>query len=86
MQLKTDPYKIIFTMQDETDPYAVPKSMGIFQLLESPKSTTTTSVAQRIVANHDAYMVCNCFSLYLVHTHTQYFKMVASHNILEMQK
>ncbi|XP_031276678.1 ethanolamine-phosphate cytidylyltransferase-like [Pistacia vera] len=40
---------------DETDPYAVPKSMGIFQLLESPKSITTTSVAQRIVANHDAY-------------------------------
>ncbi|XP_012079740.1 ethanolamine-phosphate cytidylyltransferase isoform X2 [Jatropha curcas] len=40
------------------DPYAVPKSMGIFQILESPKNITTTSVAQRIVANHEAYMVC----------------------------
>ncbi|XVE98866.1 hypothetical protein REPUB_Repub03eG0145700 [Reevesia pubescens] len=39
----------------ETDPYAVPKSMGIFRLLESPKSITTSSVAQRIVANHEAY-------------------------------
>ncbi|XP_044468552.1 ethanolamine-phosphate cytidylyltransferase-like isoform X2 [Mangifera indica] len=47
------------SLADETDPYAVPKSMGIFQLLESPKSTTTTSVAQRIVANHDAYMKRN---------------------------
>ncbi|KAJ4721466.1 Ethanolamine-phosphate cytidylyltransferase [Melia azedarach] len=40
----------------ETDPYAVPKSMGIFQILESPKSITTTSVAQRIIANHEAYI------------------------------
>ncbi|EXC12837.1 Ethanolamine-phosphate cytidylyltransferase [Morus notabilis] len=39
----------------ETDPYSVPKSMGIFQLLESPKNITTTSVAQRIIANHEAY-------------------------------
>ncbi|KAF5469328.1 hypothetical protein F2P56_013413 [Juglans regia] len=39
----------------ESDPYKVPKSMGIFRLLESPKDITTTSVAQRIVANHDAY-------------------------------
>ncbi|PKI38427.1 hypothetical protein CRG98_041207 [Punica granatum] len=37
------------------DPYAVPKSMGIFRLLESPKDITTTSIAQRIVANHEAY-------------------------------
>ncbi|XWS71014.1 hypothetical protein CRYUN_Cryun03dG0100600 [Craigia yunnanensis] len=43
----------------ETDPYAVPKSMGIFRLLESPKSITTSSVAQRIVANHEAYMKRN---------------------------
>jgi ethanolamine-phosphate cytidylyltransferase len=40
---------------NETDPYAVPKSMGIFRMLRSPKNITTTSVAQRIVANHDAY-------------------------------
>ncbi|KAK4757795.1 hypothetical protein SAY87_019096 [Trapa incisa] len=38
-----------------SDPYAVPKSMGIFRLLESPKDITTSSIAQRIVANHDAY-------------------------------
>lgn len=43
----------------QTDPYAVAKSMGIFQLLESPKSITTTSVAQRIIANHEAYMKRN---------------------------
>ncbi|KAK8604896.1 hypothetical protein V6N13_082361 [Hibiscus sabdariffa] len=43
----------------ETDPYAVPKSMGIFRFLESPKSLTTSSVAQRIVTNHEAYMKRN---------------------------
>lgn len=37
------------------DPYEVPKSMGIFHMLESPKDITTTSVAQRIIANHEAY-------------------------------
>lgn len=47
-------------MQGEIDPYSVPKSMGIFELLESPKNITTTSVAQRIIANHEAYMV-SCF-------------------------
>lgn len=48
-------------VQGEIDPYSVPKSMGIFELLESPKNITTTSVAQRIIANHEAYMV-SCFS------------------------
>ncbi|CAN6587114.1 unnamed protein product [Malus baccata var. baccata] len=43
----------------ESDPYSVPKSMGIFKLLESPKSITTTSVSQRIIANHDAYLKRN---------------------------
>ncbi|KAL5543427.1 hypothetical protein UlMin_007211 [Ulmus minor] len=43
----------------DIDPYSVPRSMGIFQLLESPKNITTTSVAQRIMANHDAYMKRN---------------------------
>ncbi|XP_012474161.1 ethanolamine-phosphate cytidylyltransferase [Gossypium raimondii] len=43
----------------ETDPYAFPKSMGIFRLLESPKSLTTSSVSQRIVANHEAYVKRN---------------------------
>jgi len=31
--------------------------MGVFRLIESPKSITTSSVARRIVANHEAYMV-----------------------------
>ncbi|GAV56947.1 CTP_transf_2 domain-containing protein [Cephalotus follicularis] len=43
----------------KNDQYAVPKSMGIFRMLESPKSITTTSVAQRIIANHEAYMKRN---------------------------
>ncbi|KAE8125964.1 hypothetical protein FH972_020724 [Carpinus fangiana] len=43
----------------ENDPYKVPKSMGIFRLLESPKNITTTSVAERIIANHEAYMKRN---------------------------
>jgi len=44
-------------MQCEVDPYEIPKSMGIFRLLESPKDITTASVAQRIMANHEAYVV-----------------------------
>ncbi|CAK7345560.1 unnamed protein product [Dovyalis caffra] len=43
----------------EPDPYAVPKSLGIFRMLDSPKNITTTSVAQRIVANHEAYLKRN---------------------------
>ncbi|KAF6167305.1 hypothetical protein GIB67_043166 [Kingdonia uniflora] len=39
----------------ESDPYAAPKSMGIFRMLESPKNITTTSVAKRIIANHEVY-------------------------------
>ncbi|XP_068638103.1 ethanolamine-phosphate cytidylyltransferase-like isoform X2 [Aristolochia californica] len=41
------------------DPYSVPKSMGIFQMIESPRSTTTTSVARRIIANLDAFKMRN---------------------------
>ncbi|XP_060172251.1 ethanolamine-phosphate cytidylyltransferase-like isoform X2 [Lycium barbarum] len=41
------------------DPYAVPKSMGIFQVIESPKDITTSSVAQRIIANHEIYVKRN---------------------------
>jgi hypothetical protein len=48
-------------LQGEIDPYAVPKSMGIFQTIRSPKSITTLSVATRIVDNHEAYKVCNAF-------------------------
>jgi ethanolamine-phosphate cytidylyltransferase len=45
--------------QGEKDPYEVPKSMGIFRMLESPKTITAASVAQRIIANHDLYMKRN---------------------------
>ncbi|KAL2648739.1 hypothetical protein AAZV13_05G189600 [Glycine max] len=43
----------------ELDPYEIPKSMGIFRLLESPKDITTATVAQRIMANHEAYVKRN---------------------------
>ncbi|KAL0346871.1 UNVERIFIED_CONTAM: Ethanolamine-phosphate cytidylyltransferase [Sesamum calycinum] len=43
----------------KSDPYAVPKSMGIFQMLESPKDITTTSIARRIIANHEIYLKRN---------------------------
>ncbi|XP_057467525.1 ethanolamine-phosphate cytidylyltransferase-like isoform X3 [Actinidia eriantha] len=46
-------------LNGKTDPYAVPKSMGIFQMLESPKNITTSSVSQRIIANHETYK-CIC--------------------------
>ncbi|KAK6147464.1 hypothetical protein DH2020_018376 [Rehmannia glutinosa] len=43
----------------KSDPYVVPKNMGIFQTLESPKDTTTTSIARRIIANHEIYVKRN---------------------------
>lgn len=42
-------------LKGASDPYAVPKNMGIFRMIESPKDITTTSVAQRIIANHEIY-------------------------------
>ncbi|KAJ4949794.1 hypothetical protein NE237_000126 [Protea cynaroides] len=42
-------------LSGEADPYAAPKAMGIFKMLESPKDITTTSVAKRIIANHEVY-------------------------------
>ncbi|KAK3022342.1 hypothetical protein RJ639_047047 [Escallonia herrerae] len=47
------------SLNDKADPYVVPKKLGIFRTLESPKDITTTSVAQRIVANHEIYMKRN---------------------------
>ncbi|OVA19276.1 Cytidyltransferase-like domain [Macleaya cordata] len=44
-------------LKDVADPYSAPKSMGIFRMLESPKSITTTSVAKRIIANLEAYKI-----------------------------
>jgi ethanolamine-phosphate cytidylyltransferase len=39
----------------EVDPYALPKSMGIFQTVTSPKTITSVSVATRIIDNHETY-------------------------------
>ncbi|WZZ74588.1 hypothetical protein YC2023_085961 [Brassica napus] len=43
----------------EENPYAVPISMGIFQILESPLDITTSTIMGRIVANHEAYQKRN---------------------------
>ncbi|OVA17150.1 Cytidyltransferase-like domain [Macleaya cordata] len=41
------------------NPYAVPMSMGIYQLLESPLDITTSTIIKRIVSNHEAYQIRN---------------------------
>ncbi|KAI7756388.1 hypothetical protein M8C21_010964 [Ambrosia artemisiifolia] len=48
------PWEITKDMS-QPDPYSVPKNMGMFRMIESPKDITTTSVAQRIKANHEIY-------------------------------
>ncbi|XP_057548322.1 ethanolamine-phosphate cytidylyltransferase [Amaranthus tricolor] len=40
---------------ENDNPYAVPISMGIFKVIESPLDITTTTIIRRIVANHEAY-------------------------------
>eukprot|EP00850_Spirogloea_muscicola_P024346 SM000672S20267 [mRNA] locus=s672:87:2309:+ [translate_table: standard] len=40
----------------DKDPYAVPKELGIFQAIESPRDITTSTIIQRIFANHEAYL------------------------------
>ncbi|XP_050213246.1 ethanolamine-phosphate cytidylyltransferase [Mercurialis annua] len=45
--------------QENSNPYAVPISMGIFQVLESPLEITTTTIIKRIVSNHEAYQKRN---------------------------
>ncbi|KAB5552284.1 hypothetical protein DKX38_009595 [Salix brachista] len=46
--------------QEERDnPYAVPISMGIFKVLDSPLDITTTTIIRRIVSNHEAYQKRN---------------------------
>ncbi|PWA82554.1 ethanolamine-phosphate cytidylyltransferase [Artemisia annua] len=47
------------SIEGMVDPYKIPKSMDIFRTLESPKDITTTSVAQRIKANHEIYQKRN---------------------------
>ncbi|CDY52476.1 BnaC07g49370D [Brassica napus] len=51
----------------EENPYAVPISMGIFQILESPLNITTSTIMGRIVANHEAYQA-SCYSSYCWYT------------------
>ncbi|KAH0849759.1 hypothetical protein HID58_091331 [Brassica napus] len=51
----------------EENPYAVPISMGIFQILESPLDITTSTIMGRIVANHEAYQA-SCYSSYCWYT------------------
>ncbi|KAK4432224.1 Ethanolamine-phosphate cytidylyltransferase [Sesamum alatum] len=41
------------------NPYAIPISLGIFKLLESPLDITTSTIIRRIVSNHDAYQKRN---------------------------
>ncbi|KAK9085748.1 hypothetical protein Sjap_026159 [Stephania japonica] len=45
--------------KDKCNPYAVPMSMGIYQLIESPLDITTTTIIKRIVSNHEAYQKRN---------------------------
>ncbi|XP_022761337.1 ethanolamine-phosphate cytidylyltransferase isoform X1 [Durio zibethinus] len=45
--------------KEEDNPYAVPISLGIFKVLESPLDITTTTIIRRIVANHEAYQKRN---------------------------
>ena len=58
--------RIILLVQGETDPCAIPKSMGIFQIIQSPKNITSASVAKRIIDNLEAYKVCSITYLFLV--------------------
>ncbi|XP_062167661.1 ethanolamine-phosphate cytidylyltransferase [Alnus glutinosa] len=45
--------------KEKCNPYAVPISMGIFKILESPLDITTITIIQRIVSNHEAYQKRN---------------------------
>ncbi|KAL5539052.1 hypothetical protein UlMin_042930 [Ulmus minor] len=45
--------------KEKDNPYAVPISMGIFKILDSPLDITTTTIIRRIVANHEAYQKRN---------------------------
>ncbi|KAF5737324.1 hypothetical protein HS088_TW13G00203 [Tripterygium wilfordii] len=46
-------------LEEKDNPYAVPISMGIFRVLESPLDITTSTIIKRIVANHEAYQKRN---------------------------
>lgn len=56
-KLRFIPTEILFPLQGNEDPYAIPITMGIYQQLESPLDITTTTIIRRIVSNHEAYQV-----------------------------
>jgi len=39
----------------EHDPYAAAKEMDMFKVIKSPRDMTTSTIIQRILANHEAY-------------------------------
>ncbi|KAG0461693.1 hypothetical protein HPP92_021990 [Vanilla planifolia] len=41
--------------RDEVDPYLIPKSMGIFKAIVSPKAITSSSVASKVIDNLETY-------------------------------
>ncbi|KAF3448942.1 hypothetical protein FNV43_RR09660 [Rhamnella rubrinervis] len=45
--------------KEDGNPYAVPISMAIFKVLESPLDITTTTIIRRIVSNHEAFQKRN---------------------------
>ncbi|KAF1883915.1 hypothetical protein Lal_00038409 [Lupinus albus] len=45
--------------KEQSNPYAVPISMGVFKILESPLDITTTTIIRRILSNHEAYQKRN---------------------------
>ncbi|PNX94147.1 ethanolamine-phosphate cytidylyltransferase, partial [Trifolium pratense] len=45
--------------KEQSNPYAVPISLGIFQILDSPLDITTTTIIRRIVSNHEAYQLAD---------------------------
>jgi hypothetical protein len=53
-------------MQEQSNPYAVPISLGIFQILDSPLDITTTTIIRRIVSNHEAYQVCSDLVIFVL--------------------
>ncbi|XP_019461806.1 PREDICTED: ethanolamine-phosphate cytidylyltransferase-like [Lupinus angustifolius] len=45
--------------KEKSNPYAVPISMGVFKILDSPLDITTTTIIRRILSNHEAYQKRN---------------------------
>jgi hypothetical protein len=54
-----------FLLQGEHDPYAAAKEMDMFKVIKSPRDMTTSTIIQRILANHEAYKVQMSVSFFL---------------------